>query len=75
MDKKFGEYIYGVMEEQLDDGRVWRVVPNANRRERVTRCRDCEFYTTRGCERWHFAVPDMSDGFCAWAVTTEWGEE
>ena len=71
------EYVYGAMVESYHGGSVWRVTPRAERRERVTRCRDCAMYNAEDgmCMRdpehtgrgW-YARPG---GFCAWGEPRE----
>ena len=51
----------------LNDGE--RAVEAWNRRERVTRCRDCAHYSDEiggYCTLLEFASTNMQDGFCAW---------
>ena len=42
-----------------------------DRRERVVRCRDCEFYEDGCCTLLEFAASNMDNGFCAWAEPRE----
>ena len=43
----------------------------AYRRERVTRCRDCDFYEDGYCTLLEFAASGMDNGFCAWGEPRE----
>lgn len=58
------EYVCEVVTEHELCGDVHHYV----RRERVTRCRDCEFYEGGGCTLLDFSATDMDLGFCKWAV-------
>ena len=42
MADEFAEYIYGMRVKTSEDGRVWEMTPQSERRERIVRCRDCE---------------------------------
>ena len=68
MADDFDEYIYGTKVRESEDGRVWELTPQSERRERVVRCRDCEFYEGGGCTLLDFSATDMDLGFCKWAV-------
>lgn len=78
MADDFAEYIYGTSIRKSEDERVWELTPNIDRRERVTRCRDC--ISSGPC-----ASPDhltcykikrlvTTDGFCAWGSPRDGSE-
>lgn len=51
-----------------------KVSPYWERRELITRCRDCINYSDEiggYCELLEFANTDMQDGFCAWGSPRE----
>ena len=75
MADDFAEYIYGTKVRESEDGRVWELTPQSERRERVVRCRDCEFYEGGGCTLLDFSATDMDLGFCKWAVQRDNGDK
>lgn len=48
MSDDFAEYIYGTRVKTSEDGRVWEMTPQSERRERVVRCRDCAKWRSDG---------------------------
>ena len=50
MADEFAEYIYGMRVKTSEDGRVWEMTPQSERRERIVRCRDCAYAVERRTE-------------------------
>lgn len=62
---------YGVdriMPPSEETGGVFATEQRCYRRERIVRCRNCEFYEGGGCTLLDFSATDMDLGFCKWAV-------
>lgn len=83
MADDFAEYIYGTRVKTSEDGRVWEMTPQSERRERVVRCRDCEHAITSyrdGLPRCAGplvmeATLVSPEGFCAWGEPREGVEQ
>lgn len=66
------EYIFGdriIAQHKYGGVTVETVKMNAERRERIVRCRDCKFCEDDYCALLEFSDGRMDDGFC------KWGEE
>ena len=48
-----------------------KVSPFWERRERIVRCRDCDFYEDGYCTLLEFVASGMDNGFCAWGEPRE----
>ena len=68
MDNKTRNY---VIECERITGDVWsplHMFVDASVAAPVVRCEDCHMFDGAWCELMEFAVPHMSEGFCAWGI-------
>lgn len=74
MADEFAEYIYGMRVKTSEDGRVWEMTPQSERRERVVRCRGCRRAFEERGELWCRGIvgpPVEPEGFCSWGEERE----